>query len=329
LDSVKGMPDVRRVLRVALLITALISVPLYSRQQRPAAPEISAAELMDALTTLASAAMEGRRSGTPGNARARAWIADRIRTIGLAPFRQALELPFTFVPPLRGGAAAGAAPIQGVNVAAVCRGTAPGDRRAIVITAHYDHLGVRDRMVYYGADDNASGVAVLLALARLCRASPWRSDAIFVAFDAEELGHRGSRAFVASLPQNDRVRIGLNVNLDMVARGDKGELYAAGTRYTPSLRPVLEAVAARAPVRLLFGHESGGGRDDWTTQSDHRAFHEAGIPFVYFGVEDHPDYHRPSDTADKVSAGFFVNAAATVLDSIAALDAWLTPPSSR
>ena len=199
----------------------------------------------------------------------------------------------------------------------------------MVITAHYDHLGIRNGSIYHGADDNASGVAVLLALARQCHASPWRQDAIFVAVDAEELGQRGGRAFIASLSQADRTRIALNVNLDMVARGDKGELYAAGTRYTPSMRPVLEAVATRAPIRLLFGHESGGGRDDWTTQSDHLAFHEAGIPFVYFGVEDHPDYHRPTDTADKVAADFFVKAAATILDSIAALDEWVTRSDSR
>jgi hypothetical protein len=86
------------------------------------------------------------------------------------------------------------------------------------------------------------------------------------------------------------------------------------------LKSILEPVASRSKVRLLFGHDSGGGQDDWTTQSDHGAFHQAGIPFLYFGVEDHPDYHRPTDTADKINPTFFYHAALTILDAIGAID---------
>jgi hypothetical protein len=63
-----------------------------------------------------------------------------------------------------------------------------------------------------------------------------------------------------------------------------------------------------------------GGVDDWTMQSDHGTFHKAGIPFLYFGVEDHADYHRPTDTTDKINRGFFVDAAETILDAVIALD---------
>jgi hypothetical protein len=106
----------------------------------------------------------------------------------------------------------------------------------------------------------------------------------------------------------------------MVARGDKGELYVAGTRYTPWLTPILAPVASRSPIKLLFGHDSGGGRDDWTTQSDHYAFHRAGIPFVYFGVEDHEDYHRPTDTAARIKPDDFLAAAHTILDAVTEVD---------
>jgi len=88
---------------------------------------------------------------------------------------------------------------------------------------------------------------------------------------------------------------------------------------------VLEAVGARHDVHLRFGHDQPNHPEqaDWTLASDHAPFHEAGIPFVYFGVEDHPGYHAPSDTFDRITPDFFVQAAALVLDALHALDAQL------
>ena len=129
-----------------------------------------------------------------------------------------------------------------------------------------------------------------------------------VAFDAEELGLRGAEALVGSslLPAS---AIALNVNLDMVSRNDANEIFAAGTYQTPSLRPILEDVQRRSAVKILFGHDrpmvKAGGVEDWTTQSDHGVFHDAGMPFLYFGVDDHADYHQPTDTADKVEPAVF------------------------
>ena len=146
---------------------------------------------------------------------------------------------------------------------------------------------------------------------------------VFAAVDGEEMGLRGSRAFVeAGWP---RV-ISLNVNLDMVARSDS-LLFAAGTSHYPQLRPVLEGIESRPPVRLVFGHDQAGieGMQDWTRSSDHQPFHAKGIPFVYFGVEDHPDYHRSSDEYDKIDPHFFLNAVRTILASVLAFDADLGP----
>ena len=136
-------------------------------------------------------------------------------------------------------------------------------------------------------------------------------------------GFSGSRAFVAT-PPVPKERIALNVNLDMVSRSDKREIFIAGTYHTPALKAPLEEVARRAPITVLFGHDRpkaiAGGVDDWTSQSDHGSFHAAKIPFVYFGVEDHADYHKPTDTADKINRGFFVDVAETILCAILALD---------
>jgi Zn-dependent M28 family amino/carboxypeptidase len=287
----------------------------------------TAEALMSHVRTLAAPDMEGRATGTPGNARARTFILEQFRVAGLEPLGTTFEMPFTFERRQPADGKTEAVKMQGINIGGICRGRGAADNGAMVITAHYDHLGVRDASIYHGADDNASGVAVLLALARQCRQTPWRHDAIFVAFDAEEMGLQGARAFVAALPVPSDRTIALNINLDMVARGDKNELYIAGTHHTPALRPILEPVASRATIKVLFGHDSGGGQDDWTTQSDHAAFHQAGIPFLYFGVEDHPDYHKPTDTADKIQPAFFFQSALTILDAVTAIDRALPLPA--
>jgi Zn-dependent M28 family amino/carboxypeptidase len=191
------------------------------------------------------------------------------------------------------------------------------------VSAHYDHLGVRDDIIYPGADDNASGVAVLLAIARQLRAQAPRHPVLLVAFDAEELGLRGAEALVGSslLPV---LAVALNVNLDMVSRNDDNEIFAAGAYHTPWLKPILEDVQRRSAVKILFGHDrpmvKAGGVEDWTRQSDHGVFHQVGVPFVYFGVEDHADYHQPSDTADKIRPLFFGDAADMIVEAVVTLD---------
>ena len=94
----------------------------------------------------------------------------------------------------------------------------------------------------------------------------------------------------------------MNVNLDMVGRNEAGELYVAGTYHYPQLLPMVTEVQAVAPLKLLVGHDRPDlpPGDDWNGSSDHGPFHNAGIPFLYFGVEDHPDYHRATDDWDKI-----------------------------
>jgi Zn-dependent M28 family amino/carboxypeptidase len=193
----------------------------------------------------------------------------------------------------------------------------------LVVSAHYDHLGIREGQIYPGADDDASGVAVVLEIAAYCQRTPFRHSIVFAAFDAEERGLQGAKAFLAK-PPVPKERIGLDVNLDMVSRNDKREIFISGTYPYPELKPILDPVVKRSAVTVLYGHDKpvaiAGGVEDWTNQSDHGPFHEAKIPFVYFGVEDHPDYHKPTDTADKINRGFFVDVAETIIDAALALD---------
>jgi hypothetical protein len=113
----------------------------------------------------------------------------------------------------------------------------------------------------------------------------------------------------------------LNVNLDMVARDADNKLFAVGTHHYPFLKEYLANVA-QPPVKLLFGHDRPGSReDDWTRDSDHFPFHQARIPFIYFGVEDEAQHHKPTDDAATVTREFFVGAANTILAAVRSFDA--------
>ncbi len=265
---------------------------------------------MSDVRALADPRLEGRRAATPGGLRARRFLESRFDAIGLLPAGSAGYLQAF---PLGRGSRTGA------NIVGSVEGTAEG-ARAIVVSAHYDHLGVVNGRVFAGADDNASGVAVLLAVAQHFRRARPRHLLIFAAFDAEEQGLHGARAFVDS-PPVPLERIALNVNLDMVSRSTRRELFVSGTSHAPWLAPMLDPVRARAAIAVRYGHDRPGpGDQDWTYQSDHAAFHRAGVPFVYFAVEDHADYHEPTDTVDRIDPGFFGDAADAILDAVIALD---------
>ena len=287
-------------------------------QAQQARLRIDSERLMNAVTTLADPKFEGRAAGSPGGIAARGWIVDRFTAIGLGPVSGAYVHPFTYTRMTMNGRQDG----QGANVLGLCLGT-DSKLPYFVVSAHYDHLGIRDGQIYPGADDDASGVAVILELAEFCKKTPFRHTILFAAFDAEERGLQGARALLVK-PPVAKERIALNVNLDMVSRSDKREIFIAGTYHYPDLKAPLEEIARRAPITVLFGHDKpvavAGGVEDWTNQSDHGPFHAEKIPFVYFGVEDHADYHKPTDTADKINRGFFVDVAETILDAVLALD---------
>ena len=285
--------------------------------------------LMADVTLLASSEMGGRRTGSPGGLKARAWIASQFRDIGLTPAGTTEYLqPFTFTHlSIKRLVLPGPAKTQytdAANILGRIDGSVAG-LQPIVISAHYDHLGTTEAGIYYGADDNASGVAAMLAVARHLRMSPLRHPAIVAAFDAEELGLEGAKTFMAARP--DARTAVMNVNLDMVSRNDSNEIFATGTYHYPQFRPMLEDVRTRARVQLLFGHDRpihrSGGVDDWTMLSDHYVFHGAGVPFVYFGVEDHADYHTPTDTADKIDRRFYGDVVDMIIDAVRTFDAGL------
>lgn len=254
--------------------------------------------------------MGGRGIETAGGAKARAYIAGRFAELGL----KVVEQPFTFVRKRDGKE------VHGVNLIVRVQGEQPAGQ-VIVVTAHYDHLGTRDGVIYNGADDNASGVAGLLAVAENLSLAQPRHTIILVALDGEESGLRGARAFIEA-PPAPLETIALNVNFDMLAKNAKGELYAAGGSTQPWVKTLLEIMVPNAPVSLKLGHDTGplDSFDNWTMQSDHGSFAKAGIAWVYFGVEDHPEYHKPTDDLATIPQDFFRKAVDTVVYAVRVFD---------
>ena len=283
------------------------------------------------LCVLSHDVMGGRLVGTAGNALARDYIIDRFEQIGVQPLGEGFEHPFTFERRIdfRDPDSARET-LRGVNLIARIPGA--DNAHVMAVTAHYDHIGrSEDGRIYNGADDNASGVAGLLAVAGHFMANPPDHDVLLIAFDAEEGGLNGARHFVDN-PPDGVGEIALNLNLDMISYSPDGDIWAAGTYHTPGLLPLVEAAAETAQVELRTGYDrpDGDPRNDWTLLSDHAPFHLAGIDFLYLGVEDHEHYHQTSDEFETIDPVFFNGAIALVtdiaeradeqLDQIAAMD---------
>jgi Zn-dependent M28 family amino/carboxypeptidase len=277
--------------------------------ETPVSKLFDASQLLLDIRTLSADDMEGRSADRPAMRKARDYVEKRFRESGLNPTKQGFDIK------QRGSAAA----LKGVNIIGQLEGKKTPDKY-IVITAHYDHEGIKNGQIFNGADDNASGTAALFAIAEFFMKHKPDHSLIFVAFDAEEKGLVGSRFFVANLPVKKEAIL-LDVNMDMISRNDKGELYASGAFSYPQLRPALEAAQKRARVKLKLGHDDPKqGHDDWTSQSDQGSFHREKIPFIYFGVEDHQDYHKPTDDFANIQPEFYVRAVETVIEAIRVLD---------
>lgn len=196
------------------------------------------------------------------------------------------------------------------NVIGVLRGSQLPEEY-IVITAHYDHLGRRGGEVFYGADDNASGTAALIEIAEAFAEAadagyrPKRS-VLFVAVSGEEIGLLGSRYYTTS-PVAPLVNTVAALNMDMIGRQDDEELKDSTYVYlylSDSTGSGLDSLARESSLlagnNIMVNYKYGGNNELSTGGSDHVSFENAGIPVLYYYCGTHDDYHRPSDTWDKL-----------------------------
>ena len=284
---------------------------LMSCQTVKKAEEVQGANnLLDDVKALSADTYQGRKTGTEGAALARTFLKKRLSQLGLSSYAGLQDFEQPFKAKDRSGKS-----VDAKNVIAYIPGKSS---EIIVISGHYDHLGVIDNEVYNGADDNASGVAAMLNIAAHYKKSKPDHTLVFAFFDAGELDWQGSGYFVNHAPF-DLKKVLLNINLDMISHNEKNELYAAGTFTNPQLKKYL--THTQENVKIMLGHDNPEFNvDDWTNQSDQGAFHAKGIPFLYFGVEDHKDYHKASDEFENIKQSFFIDAAEAILEIVDNVD---------
>lgn len=285
---------------------AVATIPEPGSTAACPAPDSVTRDVSGAMTVvryLADDALEGRRAGSPGARCAAGYLAAVFREIGLRPpagsddyFRD-VPLASAVNPHAPGG--------TGHNVVGVLEGADPDLRdRAVVVGAHYDHLGhggfgsvhPEDHgQIHNGADDNASGVAALIEVARALTSGP-RPDrtVVFVAFTGEEYGLLGSSAYVKD-PVVPLERTDAMLNMDMVGRLGSDPLIVYGTGTADEWEEILGSEASEGGIELSMGQEGFG-------PSDHTSFYARDIPVLHFFTNVHGDYHRPSDDWQKIDA---------------------------
>lgn len=261
-------------------------------------------KIKEDVTFLADDKLEGRETGTDGELMAAEYIAKRFEALGLQPkgtenYFQAFsfkptndphsEVAFTNI--------AEDGTVTGTNVVGYINNIA---ENTVVIGAHYDHLGYGgegslykgEKAIHNGADDNASGVAVMLDLARRLKDTNTANNYVFIAFSGEEMGLLGSNYFVKN-PTIDTKAVSYMINMDMVGRLKQDSTLAVyGTGTSPIFKQVL---SSHNDNFKLIEKESGVG------PSDHTSFYLSDIPVLHFFTGQHEDYHKPGDDSDKLN----------------------------
>jgi len=269
------------------------------------APVFSEKRIMKHIEYLASEELKGRGLGTPELDAAADYIANKFKEYGLQPMDKSYFQKFAHTFADKGE-------MQMKNVIGIIPGTDEKLKDSpVVLSAHYDHLGLgwpdvrkgNTGKIHFGADDNASGVSILLEVAKsMAKTIRPKRTIIFVAFTAEEAGLIGSRYFVSQLKKHYKGDVIANVNLDTDGRLFDGKLI------------VINSSSAKEWKFVFMGTDyTTGVKTELITQdldaSDQVAFIEKGIPAVQLFTGANEDYHRPSDTYDKIDGPGLVKVA--------------------
>jgi len=195
--------------------------------------------------------------------------------------------------------AAEGARVEVKNVCGFWRGSDPElSKEVILLSAHYDHVGARGEVIYNGADDNGSGTCSLLALTRaLARYGPMRRSVLVIWISGEEKGLWGSKAWSEDPWLPEGCRAVANINIDMVGRNDPHELQMTPSKEHASYNGLSRLAEALGPIE---GFPTLGNGDEFYHRSDQANFAKLGIPVAFLHTGEHPDYHKPTDTANKI-----------------------------
>ena len=314
------------------MLTPIVLIAVFMAQDTlpPAARRV----LTD-VQYLSNDAREGRGVGTRGIDEAARYIADGFARAGIAPADpdRSYFQPFTIPADAPAALHTNLGGVKTKNVVAVLPGSSPALRgEVVVIGAHYDHLGYggfgalddpdSTGKVHDGADDNASGVAALLEVARLLHARHPARTILFIAFSGEEIGTIGSAYFVKHPLVEPVDSIYAMLNMDMVGRLRKDRLLAMGAATAQEFPGLLDSLNRKESAR--FDLRASG--DGWGP-SDHASFFAAKRPVLQFFTDLHEDYHRTTDRWQKINAVGLARVATFVADVAWALANRPTPLS--
>lgn len=269
-------------------ITTLLCLPLFSQTLQN--------NLKKHIEHLASNALEGRLSGTKGDSLAAQYIKDQFSKIngiellgdnGLQHFKfqrvvQKDSTPVEF---------------NTANVVAILKAEKKNNREGkhIIVGAHFDHEGMKDGVIYPGADDNASGTAYLIELAKRYakQRNSLKYDIVFIAFAAEEIGILGSSHYANNplIPLKDAKAM---INFDMLGRMNNKGLTIRGLGTSKQAVPVVNSLKNRDEIDLIWEFRGNG-------PTDYSSFYMQNIPSFSFSTRIHGDYHSPRDKADKIN----------------------------
>jgi hypothetical protein len=281
-------------------------------------------KIKEDVSFLAGDKLEGRETGTKGEQEAATYITKRFKEIGVEPkgIKGFLQV-FTFKPKtdphqeVKYSTTSTDSTITGTNVLGYIDNKA---NKTIVIGAHYDHLGFgvegsfykgEEKAIHNGADDNASGVSVMLNLASKLKQTNTSNNYLFIAFSGEEMGLLGSNYFVknATIPLDS---INYMLNMDMVGRLKADSTLAV---YGVGTSPVFKQVIIDNNDKFkIIEKESGVG------PSDHTSFYLNDIPVLHFFTGQHEDYHRPSDDSELLNYEGMEAISTYIFDIITDLD---------
>jgi len=283
------------------------------------------AKIKEDIENLASKKMKGRLSGTKTGEKASEYVAERFEEIGLTPAGDngTYFQKFNLKTNLMHGPKADTSEMRETRNVVGYINNGNTQNSTIVLGAHYDHLGygydksrhTGKEEVHYGADDNASGIAMILHLAKELRNRELKNNFLIVAFSAEEQGLLGSKYFTNHLPNNLKPKnINCMFNFDMVGRLDvDSELVMTGAGTSPKWNYILKQTELENGT--IMQDPSGLGR------SDHTSFYLKEIPVLNFFTGIHDDYHKPTDTPDKIDYKGMMSISDLALEIISEVDA--------
>ncbi|MCJ8295353.1 MAG: M28 family peptidase [Colwellia sp.] len=281
--------------------------------------------ILEHIRILSSDKFSGRKFASQGSLHSQSYLVATLENLDIAAFNHQYRHSFEQWGFFKSK--------QGTNIIAYIPGTHHVDEY-IVLSAHYDHIGSKGNKVYNGADDNASGTAALLHYAKRLSHTPLKHSVILLFTDGEEVNLLGAKAFITE-HKNLLSKFKLNINLDMIA----GSKRTKRLRFiSKDLDKVLtsENLSDFSKLQMHFKTHSkaqltagfkrinrlGGrfNRTNWRMASDHGIFSKAGIPFIYFGVGTHKNYHSELDDYENINQDLFLSATEVIFKQLSYLD---------